>query len=115
MSAEKSLWKATTHQVKMHHLSSESRTSQLRSETHEYCQASRRTETGPASSCRSIGYFCPLGSRSVARNTRPASGCRPYALAEVARQREIRLADKIGPRGKSHLLRRLSNHDSWQQ
>src|SRR6266404_9983409 len=106
MPADKPLWKATTHQRKMHHLSSELRTSQLRSATHEYCQASRRTATGPASSCRSIGYFCPLGSRSVARNTRPASGCRPYALAEVAPQWEIRLADKIGPRGTFHWPRR---------
>src|SRR5271163_3972796 len=99
MPAEKSFWKATTHQLKKHHRSSESWTFQLRSATHGYCQASRRTATDPGSSCRSIGYSCPPDSRSAARNTRPASKCRLSVLAKAAFRLETHSADRGDPGG----------------
>src|SRR6202051_5050654 len=109
MPAQKSPWKATSHQLKMHHRNSESRTSQLRSATHEYCLASRRLATVPVSSCRSIGYSCPPDSASAARNTRLASEGRLSVLGGVAPRWETHSTDKTDPAERSHCRRQRSS------
>src|ERR1700684_4614179 len=111
MPAEKSLWEATTRQLKMHHRSSELRISQLRSATHVYCPASRRTVTDPTSSGRSIGYSCRHGWRSAARNNRPVLECRLSVLAKPALRWETHSADRGDPGGKFPSLRRRSSLD----
>src|ERR1700738_610696 len=105
------LLKATIRQLKTLRQNLGSRTSRLCSVTHGCSQASRKTATEPAPSCRSSGCSYPPASRSVARNTRRALAGRLSVLAAVALQWEIHSADKTGLGGGCHYPQRPSDHD----
>src|SRR6266404_3066468 len=111
MPFEAILWKTRIHLPRKHHLSLESRTSQLRSATHVYCPAIHRIERVRASFYRSTGYSSLSGLHNASRSIQAIAECRPHALGEVAPRWAIHSVDKRGQGGRPHLLWRLSDRD----